>query len=433
MVDRRKRRVATETVVLQGAKDERPAVRTRVLLLSDDLSVQGGIKTRILGELAVVSRDITIHVIAKVRARNLQRIRKTRDEMRSLFPGIEVRFVPILPHGGLPFLKEAFTFLNAFILFLAANLAESSKWFSSVYAHNLDCALAGTMLCGVSGLPLTVDFHGDEVEENISINGWKRGGLRERCWRGLMRYVIERVQTVVCVSEAHREFLKTKYGLSTSTVVVPCCVSNRLGDPEAYSTELAARIGLCDKKGIWLFFSGSPFEWQLFDRMGEFFATLSRSRAGCHFLLLISERSSISSIQRTMSKFDVKGVQFESVPHDQLHSFASRTDIALLFREDVPLNNIASPTKFAEYLRAGLPVLLTPNIGDYSKLVVRERLGTTIDLTRISDLGYVSSVIDEVLSDIAIKKRCTEYVTAHLTWESYRDSLHRAFVGSGIV
>ncbi len=413
-----------------STKVDCPDVRGRVLVLSDDISTQCGIKTRIHGELVALGQDIKVRVIARVRARNLLRIREARSEMRSLLPGVEARFVPALPHGGLPFVKEVVTFLNAFILLLATVLKVRTKRPPSIYAHNLDCALVGALLCGLFRLPLKIDFHGDEVEENITLNGWKRGGLRERFWRGMMRYVIGRAHLVVCVSEAHREYLRTEYGLSTSTVVVPCCVNSRSEESESRSTALAAHVGLSDKKGIWLFFSGSPIEWQLFDRMGQFFASFSRARPDCNFLLLISDRSSIPRIQKTFSRLDVKGVHIESVTHNQVHNIASKADVALLFREDVPLNNVASPTKFAEYLQAGLPVLLTPNIGDYSDLVPRERLGVIVDLNRVSDSNYVSSVVDEVLGDPAVRQRCTEYVSAHLTWESYRDLLRKAFIGS---
>ncbi|HRN37811.1 MAG TPA: hypothetical protein PLL18_12975, partial [Flavobacteriales bacterium] len=51
-------------------------------------------------------------------------------------------------------------------------------------------------------------------------------------------------------------------------------------------------------------------------------------------------------------------------------------DHALLIREDAITNRVASPTKFAEYLACGLPVVISPYIGDFSGEVDRERLGT---------------------------------------------------------
>jgi glycosyltransferase involved in cell wall biosynthesis len=43
-----------------------------------------------------------------------------------------------------------------------------------------------------------------------------------------------------------------------------------------------------------------------------------------------------------------------------------------------PLNRLAAPTKFAEYVLCGLPVLISPDIGDYSEYVAANEAGLVI-------------------------------------------------------
>jgi glycosyltransferase involved in cell wall biosynthesis len=50
-------------------------------------------------------------------------------------------------------------------------------------------------------------------------------------------------------------------------------------------------------------------------------------------------------------------------------------DLGLLLRDPHPVNRVASPVKFAEYLAAGLPVLVSPGVGDAAAIVERERVG----------------------------------------------------------
>ena len=38
-------------------------------------------------------------------------------------------------------------------------------------------------------------------------------------------------------------------------------------------------------------------------------------------------------------------------------------------------NRVASPVKVAEYLQAGLKVIISPNIGDYSELIYATKFG----------------------------------------------------------
>lgn len=50
-------------------------------------------------------------------------------------------------------------------------------------------------------------------------------------------------------------------------------------------------------------------------------------------------------------------------------------DLAVIFRKQDLVNRVACPTKFAEYLGCGLPVLCTEGIGDLSQLVRSNNLG----------------------------------------------------------
>jgi len=50
-------------------------------------------------------------------------------------------------------------------------------------------------------------------------------------------------------------------------------------------------------------------------------------------------------------------------------------DYAFLLREDEPINNQASPTKFAEYALTGLRIIISENVGDYTEYVKKENIG----------------------------------------------------------
>ena len=47
-------------------------------------------------------------------------------------------------------------------------------------------------------------------------------------------------------------------------------------------------------------------------------------------------------------------------------------------RHDSITNRVSSPVKFGEYLQAGLKILISNHIGDYSRLVQENKLGLVI-------------------------------------------------------
>jgi hypothetical protein len=54
-------------------------------------------------------------------------------------------------------------------------------------------------------------------------------------------------------------------------------------------------------------------------------------------------------------------------------------DHGIMVREDTITNRVASPTKFGEYLSAGLRVITSANLGDSSAQVARYGLGVVYD------------------------------------------------------
>ena len=64
--------------------------------------------------------------------------------------------------------------------------------------------------------------------------------------------------------------------------------------------------------------------------------------------------------------------------HKDVLSYLHCCDYGLLLREQSETNKVASPVKFAEYLYAGLPVLITENLGDFSNYVVENDCGFII-------------------------------------------------------
>ena len=47
----------------------------------------------------------------------------------------------------------------------------------------------------------------------------------------------------------------------------------------------------------------------------------------------------------------------------------------MIIREESITNQVSSPVKFAEYLYAGLKIIISSNIGDYSKFVLDNDCG----------------------------------------------------------
>ena len=63
--------------------------------------------------------------------------------------------------------------------------------------------------------------------------------------------------------------------------------------------------------------------------------------------------------------------------------FLAAADYGLLLRQSSTVNRVACPVKFGEYLACGVRPILTPGIGDQSRLAQDEDLGVVVTADRV--------------------------------------------------
>ena len=78
-----------------------------------------------------------------------------------------------------------------------------------------------------------------------------------------------------------------------------------------------------------------------------------------------------------------------------------------MYRDQSTTNRVAAPTKFAEYLSAGLKVLISKDLGDYSSFVLKHNCGTIIHDEKnveINKVEYADKILNSKLSVTYFKK-----------------------------
>jgi len=95
--------------------------------------------------------------------------------------------------------------------------------------------------------------------------------------------------------------------------------------------------------------------------------------------------------------------------HTEINEYLNAADIGIILRDNVPTNNVSSPTKIAEYLLTGLPIIASDHIGDYSSFIRKEKLGVIVDneieqITSLLKLNEFKSVERSMNSKISKTK-----------------------------
>jgi glycosyltransferase involved in cell wall biosynthesis len=106
---------------------------------------------------------------------------------------------------------------------------------------------------------------------------------------------------------------------------------------------------------------------------------------------------------------------------EEVGKYLEASDLGLLLRENHVVNRVASPTKFAEYLLCGLPVVISPWVGDFSELVEAHRLGLVINpMDKEEAAVMISSFIDKNLPK---PEYLRSWAVRNMTWNAYKDRI----------
>ena len=375
---------------------------TNLVLSYGDLSRQSGYRTRVIEEL-------------------------THIEMGSRFRPVLMAFDRHFDHldrDSLPETELKLRSRHAFLSFYADlyRLSRPRK-IAMVHAHNLYSAALALSARPFFRYSLVLDLHGRIPEEYISLG--KGGSISRKLLEILESIAVRYADHVIVVSDQLREYLSRTYGVPDARIsTIPMCA-----DAESFRVDASlrgrARSRLKLEQKFVCTHLGSVFEWYDPSLIIETFQDLRRSIPESHLLLVTERTEEVERHVRSYledNAFTVVGVRHSEVPE-----LLNASDLGLVLLARSPNIATSSPAKFAEYMNCGVPVLISPDVGDFSALVKRMNVGYVIK----ADDRPIEEFFNEVRSDrSAYVSRCQQVGQA-LTWKAHRTTWNQ--IVSGIV
>lgn len=224
----------------------------------------------------------------------------------------------------------------------------------------------------------------------------------------LDRFFVRHSNAVIVLTERSKELLKKNelaVGKGVICDFIPCCVEQerfRETDDADIST-----IDLNDKFVI--SYVGSLGTCYLLEEMVDFFKALRKERKNTFFLIVShSDKEMINSV------FSAKGVSERdyAVVHadpSEVPLWLGKSDCSIMFIKKVECKIGSSPTKFAESLASGVPVIINRGIGDAEDIVRTNRIGCIVE--SLDEKGYskaLSSLTELLKEGTLLKNRCKE-------------------------
>jgi glycosyltransferase involved in cell wall biosynthesis len=147
-------------------------------------------------------------------------------------------------------------------------------------------------------------------------------------------------------------------------------------------------------------YSGSIGRWHCFDKVLELSKRLSELNEDIKFLFLVNELQDANSQLRQYEKLHHR-VTILTVSPDDVASYLSAGDVALLLRRTDPINASASPVKFAEYVLSGLKIVISSAICDYAQFAINQKLGWVLNDLSIKEIELISNSINKYFNNLS--------------------------------
>lgn len=275
------------------------------------------------------------------------------------------------------------------------------------------------------GARVVYDCRGVTTAEYLYRRGFEEAasappGMRARAAEliGLERRAALESDAVLCVSEAMARHMVSTFSVPRGKItVVPCCVDDRRFAGAASERERVRReLGLADRFVV--VYSGSLHRWQMPELGLRMFRAIKAIEPSAHYLGLVTEPDRMREVVAA-SGLTARDATVLRVDPPDMPAHLAAADVGLLLREDSPVNRVASPVKFAEYLAAGVPVIISEGVGDYSDLVAREQLGAVLghDAGPETWASKIAPFFERCRAEPEpLRQRCREIAASRLAW-----------------
>ncbi len=184
----------------------------------------------------------------------------------------------------------------------------------------------------------------------------------------------------IAVSHALVAYWQERFGYqSAAHVVIPCTLDSKAfpdhaGPDEEKRATFRGKLSF-ESNDVVMVYSGSTAPWQSFSLMELVIVPMLDAGLQYKVLFLSHSTPEIESLTRRYPR-QVSNLRVRQL---EILDYLSAADYGLLVREQSVTNQVASPVKFAEYLFAGLSVLISEQLGDFSEYVKRNDCGLVLN------------------------------------------------------
>lgn len=325
------------------------------------------------------------HRITIVSAEKPQRFERDGAQIRALLESLGIAWSPLVYHKRPPMLSTVWDVSH--MGRRAFELARSQD-IELVHCRSYVPSLVGLRLKRKLGIRFLFDMRGFWADERVDGGLWD---LRKPHYQIAYQYFKQKERSflnesdgAISLTHAGKQEM-AKWDLSPGAQerieVIPCCADLDFFDRTVVDPVLKEKFRLqlgLDAGDFVVSYLGSVGTWYLLEEMLDFFAKLQQSRPRSKFLFITPDdprRILEAAARRGVAEQHLRVIEASRA---DVPALLSLSNLGLFFIKPSYSKISSSPTKLAELLAMGIPVVTNARVGDSDRIAERFHVGDIV-------------------------------------------------------
>lgn len=302
--------------------------------------------------------------------------------------------------------------------------------FGVIHCRSYQAMQVGALVRKLTGVKVLFDMRGLWVDERVDGDIWKLDNSIDASIFKLYKYVessllLSANHIVALTERVVPELYNLSPDMSAPITVIPCCADFEHFILPTAKQRMATRqeLGLPEKAFV-LSYLGSLGTWYMLDEMLQLFGKAAAEREEVHFLLITKDwRAEHEALISTLGLSHLRTrIHVHEAKRDQVPAYIGCSDLMLSFIKPAYSKMASSPTKIAEALAVGVPVISNAGIGDIDDMTARLQAGAVIDLNKPDSLSDIVSSLDSLkkMGGPKLRARAKSELDLHVAALSYK-------------
>lgn len=325
---------------------------------------QGLSKSTVLPHIEVLARDVRVNSISLITFE--------RESFETTIESDQFKHIPIDESAGIRGINKFSSIRRCYQIL-------KSEQPNLVIARSSLAGIAAYHYHKKTGTPYIVESFEPHTDYMIDSGEWKANGFKTRLLNRYEKNIKKTAAFLLPVAHQYKSKLITEGVAEKKIIVMPCTVDQKqfaFDEVQRNKVRNALKIGAKSTVGIYVGKFGGLYQkdqaFKTFEFVGKQFNSFEM------IILSPTDKDEIEQIA-IRNNYPTDHLHILSVQQYEVPAYLSASDISFATYKSFESNRYLSPIKIGEYWAAGLFVCITENVGDDSKIIETENIGSIIE------------------------------------------------------